>query len=69
MKSYEEILAMTITDLLLEIEKSERELVGIRMAIGADQEKDVSKRKKMKKYVARLKTARRQKELGFSQQS
>jgi ribosomal protein L29 len=67
MKTFEQIAAMSLKELNHEIEKSSRDLVGIRMNIIADQEKDVSKRKKTQKYIARLKTARRQKELGLTQ--
>ncbi len=67
MKTFEEILALTDVEIQFEIEKAERELVGIRMAIAADQEKDSSKRRKHRTYIAQLKTARRQRELGFAQ--
>lgn len=67
MKTFDQISAMSLPGLNQEIEKASRDLVGIRMNIIADQEKDVSKRKKTQKYIARLKTARRQKELGLTQ--
>jgi ribosomal protein L29 len=69
MKTFDQISAMSLLELNQEIEASSRELVGIRMSIIADQEKDVSKRKKMQKYIARLKTARRQKEFGLTQKA
>lgn len=66
MKTFDEILGLTLEQILQEIKKTEHELVGIRMSISAGQEKDSSKRKKAAKYIAQLKTAKRQKELGIS---
>jgi len=67
MKTFSEMMALSIPQLLQEIQRAEHELVGIRMHIVAGQEKDSSKQKKMRRYIARLRTAKRQKELSSSE--
>lgn len=66
MKTFDEILALTVEQIVQEIKKAEHELVGIRMHIAAGQEKDSSKQGKTRRYIATLRTAKRQKELALS---
>ncbi len=66
MASYQDLLAKSEAELAQEIEKAEHERLGLKMGLVADQEKDSSKMKKVKKRIAQLKTARRDKQLGIS---
>jgi ribosomal protein L29 len=67
MKTYEEMLAMSDGDIERAIQSAEREAFSLLMAISSQQGKNNPQRKKMKKYIARLKTARRQKQIHLSQ--
>lgn len=66
MKTFDEISALSLEQITQEIKKAEHELVNVRMHIAAGQEKDSSKYGKTRRYVAQLKTAKRQKELALS---
>jgi len=66
MKNFTQISALSETEIQREIEKAERDLFEVKMALAAGSEGDTSKKRKLKKYIARLKTARRQKEIGIS---
>lgn len=66
MKTIEQIRALSTSDLHLEVSRAEHNLVGVRMKIISAQEKDVSKKRKLKRYIARLKTILRERNIGFS---
>jgi len=66
MKTFPQLTALSEKELQQEIEKSSAELVEIRMNLTAGSEGDHSKYRKTRRYLARLKTARRQKDLNIS---
>ncbi|MBI5414321.1 50S ribosomal protein L29 [Candidatus Peregrinibacteria bacterium] len=57
MTTFVQITGMSIEEIRAEIQKSERELLGLRMKIKLGQEKNNSKYRKLRKYIAQLKTA------------
>lgn len=66
MADFQSYAGMSATELDRELEKTQREVLSIRLHLVAGQDKDHSKLKKARKDVARLMTARRQKQLGIS---
>ena len=65
MKTFSQIAALSEKELQKELEHCGHELLKIRMGIAAGSEGKTSKHKQMKKYIAKLKTALRQKHLGL----
>ncbi len=66
MKNFPQMTALSEKELQREIEKFSAELLQIRMNLAAGSEGDHSKYRKTRRYLARLKTARRQHDLGIS---
>lgn len=66
MKTFAQLTALSEKDLQKEIEKSSAELLEIRMNLAAGSEGDHSKYRKTRRYLAQIKTARRQKDLDIS---
>ncbi len=56
MKNNEEIRGLSAVEIEKEIAKAENNLVEVSIKTEASQEKDLSKKGKQKKYIARLKT-------------
>ncbi len=55
--TFQQMMAAKEDDLRKEIEKTERELLQVRMGIRLQQEKNTAKKTKKRKYIAQLKTA------------
>jgi ribosomal protein L29 len=66
MKNFDDILAMSEQQIAGELEKARHEYMAVKMGVIAGQEKDSSKKVKLRQHIARLNTARRQKQLGIS---
>lgn len=60
MQSTEELLKMPASELVSERDKSKFELVKARLAIATRQEKNTSQVKKLRHYIAQIKTVLRQ---------
>lgn len=69
MKTFAQILALSPPDIQKELEKTMRTMLEVRMGLVTGHEKNTAKAKKQRRYLAQLKTAYRQKEIGLSPKS
>lgn len=66
MTTFQDMVAMNEKELQKNIEEAQRKTLETKVALVTGHEKDTSKGKKARKAIARLKTARRQQQLGIS---
>lgn len=63
MITLDELKHMTEKELLEEYKKSKLELLKLRLRVSARQNKETSKLKELRKYIARIKTLKRMREM------